>query len=69
MPLDLGHDPVRRPPALRLIAEAGIVPSNFDGRRPTRADRLARKLAIVLWRYVETAGIVPQGVIIAGAKA
>ena len=29
---------------------------------------LARKLAIALWRYVET-GIVPERVIFAGAKA
>jgi transposase len=29
---------------------------------------LARKLAISLWRYVET-GLVPEGVVIAGAEA
>jgi hypothetical protein len=30
--LDLGHDAVRHPPALRPVAEAGAVPSDLDGR-------------------------------------
>ena len=37
VPLDLGHDAARRLPALRVIAEVGVVPSNLDGRATDRA--------------------------------
>ena len=37
MPLDLGHDPARCLPALRPIAEVGVVPPNLDGRPADRA--------------------------------
>jgi hypothetical protein len=40
MPLDLGHDPTRLLPALRLIAEAGVVMSHLVRRSPDR--RLSR---------------------------
>jgi hypothetical protein len=32
VPLNLGDHAARRLPALRLIAEVGVVPSDFDGR-------------------------------------
>ena len=37
MPLDLGNDPARGRPALRLVAEAGVGAANVLGRPPDRA--------------------------------
>ena len=37
MPFDLGHDTTRLAPALRLIGEAGVVPTHFMWRSPDRA--------------------------------
>jgi len=37
MPLDLGHNPSRLVPALRLMAEAGVVPTHLVRRSPDRA--------------------------------
>jgi len=37
MPLDLGHDAAWLIPALRLIAEAGVVAANLMRRSPDRA--------------------------------
>ena len=37
MPLDLGHDAARLAPALRLIAEAGVVAAHLVRRSPDRA--------------------------------
>ena len=37
VPLDLGHHPARTLPALRLLAEVGVVPSDLARRTPNRA--------------------------------
>jgi len=37
VPLDLGHHPAGSLPALRLIAEAGVVAANLVRRSPDRA--------------------------------
>ena len=37
MPFDFRHHPARRLPALRLIAEVGVVRPDFDGRTTNRA--------------------------------
>src|SRR5215471_13010919 len=47
VPLDLGHDTPRLPPALRLIAEAGEVAAQLIRRSPNRALEQVSDLALL----------------------